>query len=180
MEPPFPLGTDGFPVPPYNPPQPLPENDSHFIVTITSLGMSENLDAVLTQTQTDYLEWLCTAPSERTPPTKVKFADMVGVDSKTLRRWEKKPVFRDEWERRVNQIQGSPERTQRLLDTLYAKALDGDTKSAQLYLQATNRMAPQTLEIKSDKSAAQLSDTELDELIAAMASREKQARLKVV
>ena len=140
--------------------------------------MSE--DAILSQKQTEYLDWLCTAPSERSPLTKQAFATAIGVDVKTLRRWQAKPVFRDEWEKRVNQIQGSPERTQRLLDTLYAKALDGDTKSAQLYLQATNRMAPPTVEIKSDRAAAQLSDAELDELIAAMAAREKQSRLKVV
>lgn len=140
--------------------------------------MSE--DAILSQKQTEYLDWLCTAPSERNPSTKQSFATAIGVDVKTLRRWQAKPVFRDEWEKRVNQIQGSPERTQRLLDTLYAKALDGDTKSAQLYLQATNRMAPPTVEIKSDRAAAQLSDAELDELIAAMAAREKQSRLKVV
>lgn len=108
-------------------------------------------------------------------------AEEMGVDPKTLRRWEKKPQFIKEWEGRVQAIQGSPERTQRLLDTLYAKALDGDTKSAQLYLQATNRMAPPTVEIKTDKAATQLSDAELDELIGALAAREKEQRtLKAV
>lgn len=105
----------------------------------------------------------------------------LGVDVKTLRRWEKRPAFLKEWEDRVQTIQGSPERTQRLLDTLYAKALDGDTKSAQLYLQATNRMAPPTVQVKSDKSSKELTDQELDELIAAMAVREKEFRnFKVV
>jgi hypothetical protein len=133
-------------------------------------------DLVLTTEQQEYLEWLCTAPSEREPSTKTKLAAQFGITSKTLTRWEKKPYFREQWEKRVQAIQGSPERTQRVLDTLYARALDGDTKSAQLYLQATNRMAPPTIEIKNDKKAAELSDAELDDLIAAVAAREKETR----
>jgi hypothetical protein len=142
--------------------------------------MNENITA-LTQDHQRYLDWLCTAPAERQPATKKAMADALGVDITTLRRWEKKSFFREEWQKRVDDIQGSPERTQQLLDTLYKKALDGDTKSAQLYLQATNRMAPPTVEIKSDRKASDLSDTELDQLIGAMAAREKQNRtLRVV
>ncbi len=141
--------------------------------------MNENI-TTLTQEQQRYLDWLCTAPAERQPSLKKDMADALGVDVTTLRRWEKKPFFKDEWQKRVDDIQGSPERTQQLLDTLYKKALDGDTKSAQLYLQATNRMAPPTVEVKSDRKAADLSDEELDKLIGAMAAREKQQRhLKV-
>lgn len=143
--------------------------------------MKDQPEAILTQPQQEYLDWLCTAPSEREPNSKNKMAVHLGVDVKTLRRWEKRPTFLKEWEDRVQTIQGSPERTQRLLDTLYAKALDGDTKSAQLYLQATNRMAPPTVQVKSDKATKDLSDQELDELIAAMATREKEFRnFKVV
>jgi SOS response regulatory protein OraA/RecX len=103
-------------------------------------------------------------------------ASELGVNITTLRRWEKKPHFKAEWQERVDELQGSPERTQAVLDILYKKALDGDTKSAHLYLQATNRMAPPTVEIKSEKKAAELSDEELDQLIGAMAAREKQSR----
>jgi hypothetical protein len=144
------------------------------------MGMKEEL--VLTQTQTEYLDWLCTAPSERTPPSKNKMAEHLGVDVKTLRRWEKKPNFLKQWKDRVDDIQGSPERTQAVLDMLFNKATqDNDVKSAQLYLQATNRMAPPTVEVKSDRKLAELSNDELDALIASVASREKETRtLKVV
>ena len=121
------------------------------------------------------------APKERVPSTKKAMAVELGVDITTLRRWEKRAAFKDVWRRAVDDVQGSPERTQSLLDTLYAKALDGDVKSAQLYLQATNRMAPPTVEVRSEKRVAELSDADLDELIAAMAKRERDARvLKVV
>jgi hypothetical protein len=105
----------------------------------------------------------------------------LGVDITTLRRWEKRPAFKEVWKGQVDEVQGSPERTQMLLDTLYEKAIAGDVKSAQLYLQATNRMAPPTVEVRSEKRVAELSDSDLDELIAAMAKRERDARvLKVV
>ena len=142
--------------------------------------MKEEL--VLTQPQQEYLDWLCTAPSERVPPSKNKMAEHLKVDVKTLRRWEKKPNFRQQWQDRVDDIQGSPERTQAVLDMLYNKATqDNDVKSAQLYLQATNRMAPPTVEVRSDRKLTELSDAELDALIASVASREKETRtLKVV
>lgn len=142
--------------------------------------MKENT-ITLTQEQQQYIDWLCTAPSERQPRTKGAMASQLGVDITTLRRWEKRKHFREEWQQRVDEIQGSPERTLAVLDVLYKKALDGDTKSAHLYLQATNRMAPPTVEIKSDRKASDLSDEELEQLISAMAAREKQQRsLKVV
>jgi hypothetical protein len=138
-------------------------------------------DVTLTAPQQRYMDWLCTAPSERDPATKNAMANVLGVDVTTLRRWEKRPAFREAWKRQVDDFQGSPERTQTLLDTLYKKALEGDTKSAQLYLQATNRMAPPTVTVQQEKKVAELSDTDLDELISAMAKREKDARhLKVV
>ena len=141
--------------------------------------MNKNEELTLTPQQQQYLDWLCTAPSERQPPSKHKMALHLGVNETTLRRWEKKDVFLTQWKAAVDEVQGSPERTARLLDTLYAKALDGDTKSAQLYLQATNRMAPPTVTVQSSKKAAELSDEELDQLIAAVAEREKAQRTQL-
>lgn len=142
------------------------------------MGLEEN---VLDSRQEAYIGWLCTPPSERTPASKEKYADSIGVNISTLRRWEKKEVFRKEWQSKVDDVQGSPERSQRLLDTLYEKALGGDIKAAQLYLQATNRMAPPTLTVKSETNIGQLSDKELEELIAAVATQEKETRkLRVV
>lgn len=141
--------------------------------------MKQNEELTLTSQQQEYLDWLCTAPSERIPPSKHKMALHLGVNETTIRRWEKKEVFRDRWKEQVDEVQGSPERTQRLLDTLYAKALEGDTKSAHLYLQATNRMAPPTVTVQSNKKASELSDDELDSLIAAVAEREKSNRTQL-
>ena len=144
--------------------------------------MANSEEMTLTVAQQNYLDWLCTAPSERVPASKAKYAIEHVVDISTLRRWEKKEVFRSQWKQQVDEVQGSPERTQRLLDNLYNKALEGDTKSAELYLKATNRMAPPSVTISSNKKATELTDAELDSLIAAVAEREKASRsqLKVV
>lgn len=137
------------------------------------MALEENL---LDARQEAYIGWLCTPPQERDPASKEAYAASIGVNVTTLRRWEKKEVFRKAWQSRVDDVQGSPERSQRLLDTLYDRAIGGDIKAAQLYLQATNRMAPPTVTVKSEKGATELSDAELDELIGMLASRERDAR----
>jgi len=142
--------------------------------------MAHEEDLGLTVNQQKYLDWLCTAPSERVPATKQAFADAIGVDVTTVRRWEKKDVFARLWETRARAVQGSPERTQKVLDTLHERALDGDVRAAQLWLQAMDKMAPAQVEVKTDRQAAQLSDEELDELIGAMAARERDSRLRAV
>jgi hypothetical protein len=138
------------------------------------MALEEN---ILEPRQENYINWLCTPPQEREPASKEAYASMVGVNVSTLRRWEKKDVFRKTWQSKVDDVQGSPERSQRLLDTLYEKALSGDIKAAQLYLQATNRMAPPTVTVKSEKATTELSDSELDELIGLLAQRERESRV---
>jgi hypothetical protein len=141
--------------------------------------ISEDNTPLLDSRQTQYIEWLVTPSPERTPRTQGELAKLLKVDPTTLRRWEKKPAFKKEWDSRVNEIQGSPERTQRLLDALYGKALEGDNRAAQLYLQATNRLIPTTITVQGN-SASELSDSDLDKLLASMASREQSKRLRVV
>jgi hypothetical protein len=138
------------------------------------MALEEN---ILDQRQEQYINWLCTPPQEREPASKEAYAASVGVNVSTLRRWEKKDVFRKAWQSRVDDLQGSPERSQRLLDTLYERAVNGDIKAAQLYLQATNRMAPQTVTVKSERATTELSDEELDQLIGLVAQRERDTRV---
>lgn len=135
--------------------------------------------SILDSRQLTYLEWLVTPSSERLPKTQAELARTIGVDPTTLRRWEKRPDFKKEWDKRVAEIQGSPERTQRLLDALYAKALGGDNRAAQLYLQATNRLMPAAPQSQTTV-ASELSDEELDRLLVSLAEREQSKRLRVV
>lgn len=138
------------------------------------------MDSILDPRQEKYLNWLVVPAPMRMPASKEAYAKTEGVDVTTLRRWEKKPVFKQEWQRRVEELQGSPERTQKLLDTIYARALDGDNKAAQLYLQATNRLAPTQVNIEhSNKPVTELTDSELAELIASVALSEQSSRAEI-
>lgn len=133
-------------------------------------------DNILDERQEKYLNWLLVPQGHRTPSSKTAYAKANGVDETTLRRWEKKPHFKAEWQRRVDDLQGSPERTQKLLDEIYARALSGDNKAAQLYLQATNRLAPTQVNIQHTQSLAEISDKDLEDLIASVAAQEKISR----
>jgi hypothetical protein len=139
--------------------------------------MSENSNTLDTR-QEKFLNWLCTPANGRVPSSQNQYAKVEGVDETTLRRWKKKPVFKQEWERRVNELQSSPERTQQLLDNLFQRALEGDNNSAKLYLQATGRLAPVQFQVEHSGKASELSDTELAELIAAGAVSEQRFRLE--
>lgn len=133
-------------------------------------------DNILDERQETYLNWLLMPQGYRQPSSKTAYAKAHGIDETTLRRWEKKPHFKAEWQKRVEDLQGSPERTQKLLDEIYQRALGGDNKAAQLYLQATNRLAPTQVQIQHTQSLAEISDKDLEELIASVATQEKTAR----
>jgi hypothetical protein len=131
--------------------------------------------------QEQYLNWLLTPPHERIPSSQLKYCEQHEIDPTTVRRWQKKPWFIKEWDRRVEELQGSPERTQRILDALYDKGVDGDVRAAKLYLEATHRLTPTPSASNKSKGMADLSDGELDELIGKMAEREKsQRQLKAI
>jgi hypothetical protein len=134
------------------------------------------MDSILDPKQEQYLNWLVVPAPHRTPRTEEAMAKLLDVNESTLRRWKKKPAFAAEWKKRVEELQGSPERTQKLLDTIYERALNGDNKAAQLYLQATGRMAPAQINVEHSTKVSEISDADLDALIASAAAGEKAAR----
>lgn len=134
------------------------------------------MESILEPKQEQYLNWLVVPAPYREPRTEEAMAELLGVNDSTLRRWKKKPVFAAEWKKRVEELQGSPERTQKLMDNLYDRALNGDNKAAQLYLQATGRMAPTQVNVEHSTKVSEISDEELDALIASVAAGEKALR----
>lgn len=134
------------------------------------------MDNILDPRQEKFLNWLCTPANGRNPSSQEKYALQEGVDETTLRRWKKKPAFKMEWEKRISEQQQSPERTQKLLDNLYERALAGDNNSAKLYLQATNRLAPTQVQVEHSTKPSEISDQELDALIASVAQSEIESR----
>lgn len=134
------------------------------------------MDNILDPRQEKFLNWLCTPANGRVPSSQEKYALQEGVDETTLRRWKKKPAFKMEWEKRISEQQQSPERTQKLLDNLYERALAGDNNSAKLYLQATNRLAPTQVQVEHSTKPSEITDQELDALIASVAQSEIESR----
>jgi hypothetical protein len=119
------------------------------------------------------MEWLTCPPPDREPRSKAKLAEELGVEPRTLRGWSEGKAFREEWQSRVTRIVGNPDRAQYIMDTLYRTATDPKSPkqvaAAKLYLEATNAIRPPALEV-TVKRPEQLSDAELDALLAQGAS----------
>jgi hypothetical protein len=125
-----------------------------------------------------YLDWLCLPEPLRIPATKKEWAEQNDVGSyNTLFLWQEHPDFKERWEDAVKKQAQSPERTEHLLDSLYQRGINGDTRSAELYLKATNQMPnpKQEINIKSEKTS-ELSDDELRALIAEYSQAEEHRR----
>ncbi len=131
---------------------------------------------VLTASQEAYLDWLV---DPQRVGSKQDQAEKFGVAPSTVYRWEQAPHFRKAWSDRVQELGGDPDRVQKVYDTLYAKALEGDTRSAELWLKAIGKLN-QTQEVVHRKSARDLTNDELDALIAEQATTAKLRNLKAV
>src|SRR5690349_25101158 len=95
------------------------------------------------------MDWLLTPPTRREPSTRSELATLLGVDARTMRGWSEHPQFREEWQRRVSKLIGSPERHQSILDNLYRAATDpknrNQVQAAKLYLEATDAIKPKPM-----------------------------------
>ena len=129
------------------------------------------------------MEWLLTPPSERVVRSKSKWGEENGVARRTLYDWERKPSFRAEWESRAKEIQGSPERTQDVLDAMFVLAKQGDVSAAKLWLTAMEKITPPTVRVDQTVTAkralAELSDADLEALLASEAAVELAKRSEV-
>ena len=114
-----------------------------------------------------FLEWLLQG-HERDPKHQYQWAEENGVHEDSVRRWKRDPRFVKEWDRRASELNVNPERVQGVVDALWRKAADGDTKAAGLYLQYIDKFTPKRKVVVDDeREATGLSDSELaDELEA--------------
>ena len=75
---------------------------------------------------------------------------------------EEGSAFCAEWDRRAAELNVHPERTQRVIDALFASAAGGDTKAAALYLQYVDKFTPKRrVVIDDERDALLLSDGDL-------------------
>jgi len=128
---------------------------------------------LLTKEQEDYLAWLLTPEAQRVPLLKKEWAAQHDIHYNTVTNWEKKKAFIERWRLGIEGLNQSPERTQKLLDALYDKGLEGDVRSAELYLKATGNMPNQTVNVKNETSVKDLSDEDLERMILELGQKQK-------
>lgn len=127
-----------------------------------------------------YIDWLLTPPADRDPRRMEDLADNLGVTRRTLTNWKTRDkTFIEEWERRYLATIGSPERKQAIMDTLYRTAIDQDdpkhVQAAQRYMEIEGSLKPVKQQIEITKSAATLTDEELEELLVKKVASQKKA-----
>ena len=127
----------------------------------------ETGEQVMPDSWAKFLEWLLQGP-ERDPKHQYQWAEENGVHEDSVCRWKRDPRFVKEWDRRASELNVNPERVQGVVDALWRKAADGDTKAAALYLQYIDKFTPKRkVVVDDDRDATNMSDSELaDELEA--------------
>lgn len=118
-----------------------------------------------------YIEWLTTVPDFRTPRTERELARELDVYPKTLFNWRQDRDFCEVWHGEADEVIGSPDRRQAVLETLYRAATDErnprHVTAGKLYLEAIGAIAPPKLDVVvSGKALGMLDDDELEKLIA--------------
>jgi len=127
-----------------------------------------------------FIEWLCTVRDERDPRTQAELATELGISVGTLKNWKRDPDFLVAWEHQYRQTSGSPEKQQAVLEALHATAIDRtdprQVPAARAYLEATDAIKPKKIDVTVTKATKDLSDEELNALLAEGAARELDAR----
>lgn len=113
----------------------------------------------LTEKQLAFLEFLLDPDSNK--GSQNKWCRDNGVPERTACWWKKQPLFRETWEKRSYEIYGGPDRVNKVIEALHQKAINGDVRAAQLYLQYVDKFTPKTEITTPTKTLEELSDEEL-------------------
>lgn len=123
-------------------------------------GLSEQQDA--------FIEWLTDPSARGASESQNAFAERLGVNKGTLSKWKKDPAFRKEWERRLAELNVSPDKLQTLMDRMFDLANHDDVRPAdqlkamELYFRLVDRMTPDKTLVLSSTPAEELTDEELE------------------
>lgn len=128
----------------------------------------------------EFLKWLCTPPKEREPKTQEQLAQQLGFGRETLSRWKDDKEFLEAWEKMYLKSIGDPARKQAIMDTLYKTATDPDdpkhVQAARQYFDIEGSVKPQKMQVEVSRPAKELTDEELDAILADKIAQEKQQR----
>lgn len=117
---------------------------------------------LLSADQAKYLEFL--VDPDPTKPSIEQWCKDNGISSRTARFWKKEKYFIHAWEDRSYEIRGGPDRVEAVVDAIYQKAIGGDTRAAQLYLQYVDKFTPKREVVNRNENLRELSDEELTAL----------------
>ncbi len=128
------------------------------------------------------LDWLCTVPALRSPQTLELLAEELEVTSRSLRNWKNAESFMKVWRKHSNEVVGSPEKTQRLLENLLAVGMDREhrqmVQAANTFLKATGAIQPPEKQEASKSALADMTIEQLQALAAQVVQRELHERSK--
>jgi transcriptional regulator with XRE-family HTH domain len=122
-----------------------------------------------------FVEWLLTPPPSRSPRTQTELAEVLGVAKQTLSTWRADSRFKEELAKAQQGLAADPSKIQHLLDALYEKAMEGDTKSADLWLRSTGALKSQ-VDVSVNRDFGSLSDAELTAFLSEAAVDERAKR----
>jgi len=116
-----------------------------------------------------YLEWLLTPEAERTPSTKARLAESLGVSTQTLRNYAKDPWLQRELIQRGRAL-ARVERAQDVLESLFAQAKDPQNprsvQAAKVFLDWISK----TVDDPDLEDLAELSDEQLEQALIVLRS----------
>lgn len=133
---------------------------------------------LLTEKQMAFIDFLVDPQADK--PSQAAWCAANGVAVRSATNWKKEKSFRDEWEERAYEIYGGPDLVGRIVQAVYERAVAGDTRAAQLYLQYVDKFTPKREVVStSNKGLTEMSDAELEEALknvhSLRARREKTA-----
>ena len=131
----------------------------------------------LEQKHYDFMDWLLSAEYVVDKKPIKYYADTRHISTRTLFYWKNDARFKKEWEKRAYQNHRDPERLARMLDVLYRRAVEeGDMKAMEMHFKLMDRMTPDRTIVQTEVSMADLTDEQLDALIAQEAKNVKGTR----
>lgn len=117
----------------------------------------------------EYVEWLVSP--ERQPTSKVAWAKEHGTTQQTVHSWEKDDRVIKAIDKQASALNMSPERIQRVMNSVFRAAEGGDMNAAKLYLQHVDRLAPKRIKIEDDRVDT-LTDEQLERELVTLGLRD--------
>lgn len=122
-------------------------------------GAGRKPSVELSEQQQAFIEYL--VDPDPSKPNQADWCAQNGLPVRTGTSWKKKKLFRDEWEKRAYEVYGGPERVNRVVDALFEKAVGGDVRAMEKYLQFVDKFTPKREVINTTRGMEELDDSEL-------------------